>query len=117
MAKAVEEGNIVTPQDIEDSYDQESSKQALELIKHERIDEETKSKAKKVIIEEYKENKRKRNAERAKVLEAEVARLDGNENINQATTEENKQDVESEQIENVETNENTTNDSGDDSIV
>lgn len=117
LAKAVEEGNIVTPQDIEDSYDQESSKQALELIKHERIDEETKSKAKKVIIEEYKENKRKRNAERAKVLEAEVARLDGNENINQATTEENKQDVKSEQIENVETNENTTNDSGDDSIV
>lgn len=117
LAKAVEEGNIVTPQDIEDSYDQESSKQALELIKHERIDEETKSKAKKVIIEEYKENKRKRNAERAKVLEAEVARLDGNENINQATTEEDKQDVQPEQIENVETNENTTNDSGDDSIV
>lgn len=84
LAKAVEEGNIVTPQDIEDSYDQESSKQALELIKHERVDEDTKSRAKKVIIEEYKENKRKRNVEKAKVLEAEAAKLAGH-NINVAT--------------------------------
>ena len=81
LAKAVEEGNIVTPQDIEDSYDQESSKQALELIKHERIDDDTKARAKKVIIENYKENKRKRNIEKAKVLEAEVARLGGNTEV------------------------------------
>lgn len=78
LAKAVEEGNIVTPQDIEDTYDQEASKQALELIKHERIDEDTKARAKKVVIEEYKENKRKRNIEKAKVFEAEAARLDAN---------------------------------------
>lgn len=82
LAKAVEEGNIVTPQDIEDTYDQESSKQALELIKHERIDDETKAKAKKIVIEEYKENKRKRNVEKEKVLEAEAAKLDGNINAN-----------------------------------
>lgn len=124
LAKAVEEGNIVTPQDIEDSYDQESSKQALELIKHERIDEETKAKAKKVIIEEYKENKRKRNIEKAKVLEAEAARLDGGEiqaeeaeNIqenNAKTQEENLNEQAEEVIGDL--SENVT-DSDDDSIV
>ena len=116
LAKAVEEGNIVTPQDIEDTYDQESSKQALELIKHERIDEETKAKAKKVVIEEYKENKRKRNAERIKVLEAEAAKLDSIDNTKGGTNEK-KQDEESEQDVNIEQNENTAQDSEDDSIV
>ena len=116
LAKAVEEGNIVTPQDIEDTYDQESSKQALELIKHERIDEETKAKAKKVVIEEYKENKRKRNAERVKVLEAEAAKLDSIDNTKGGTNEK-KQDEESEQDVNIEQNENTAQDSEDDSIV
>ena len=116
LAKAVEEGNIVTPQDIEDTYDQESSKQALELIKHERIDEETKAKAKKVVIEEYKENKRKRNAERVKVLEAEAAKLDSIDSAENVTNEE-KQDEESEQDVNIEQNENIAQDSEDDSIV
>ena len=116
LAKAVEEGNIVTPQDIEDTYDQESSKQALELIKHERIDEETKAKAKKVVIEEYKENKRKRNAERVKVLEAEAAKLDNIDSTENVTNEE-KQDEESEQDVNIEQNENIAQDSEDDSIV
>lgn len=116
LAKAVEEGNIVTPQDIEDTYDQESSKQALELIKHERIDEETKAKAKKVVIEEYKENKRKRNAERIKVLEAEAAKLDNIDNAENVTNEE-KQNEEPEQDVNIEQNENSAQNSEDDSIV
>lgn len=107
LAKAVEEGNIVTPQDIEDSYDQESSKQALELIKHERIDEDVKARAKKIVIEEYKENKRKRNVEKAKVLEAEVAKLDGTDTQGQDTQETNMN----------EETDSATSDSGEDSIV
>lgn len=110
LAKAVEEGNIVTPQDIEDSYDQESSKQALELIKHERIDDDTKARAKKVIIEDYKENKRKRNIEKAKVLEAEVARLGGNIEVADDASENEDTQVD------VDVNDNFDA-SGDDSIV
>ena len=117
LAKAVEEGNIVTPQDIEDSYDQESSKQALELIKHERIDEETKAKAKKVIIEEYKENKRRRTKERAEVLEAEAAKLDGGIDTTDEIPEEEKQEMEPEQNIDEQIDTNALSDSGDDSIV
>lgn len=129
LAKAVEEGNIVTPQDIEDSYDQESSKQALELIKHERIDEDVKARAKKIVIEEYKENKRKRNIEKAKVLEAEEASLNDDIQIKQVeapkvkaekkrtkTQDEKLNEQTEEVINNVDTNADVT-DSDDDSIV
>lgn len=129
LAKAVEEGNIVTPQDIEDSYDQESSKQALELIKHERIDENVKARAKKIVIEEYKENKRKRNIEKAKVLEAEEASLNDDIEIKQVeapkvkagkkrtkTQDEKLNEQTEEVINNVDTNVDVT-DSDDDSIV
>lgn len=78
LAKAVEEGNIVTPQDIEDTFDQESSKQALEMIKHERVEEKVKERAKKIVIDNYKDNKRKRNIEKQKVLEEQANALLGN---------------------------------------
>jgi len=75
LAKAVEEGNLVTPQDVEDTFDQESSKQALELIKNERIDDKVKSRAKKIVIEEYKENKKRRTAEKEKVIQEQIEEL------------------------------------------
>lgn len=77
LAQAVEEGNIVTPQDVEDTFDQESSKQALELIKKERIDDSIKDKAKKIVIEEYKESKKKRIEAKEKVIQEQVDRLNG----------------------------------------
>lgn len=77
LARAVEEGNVVTPQDVEDTFDQESSKQALELIKKERIDDEIKDKAKKIVIDEYKENKKKRIVAKEKVIQEQVDRLNG----------------------------------------
>ena len=60
LAKAVEEGTYVSPQVAESAYEQEVSKQAIDLVKSERIDENIKSRAKKIIVEEYKENERKR---------------------------------------------------------
>jgi len=77
LAQAVEEGNVVTPQDVEDTFDQESSKQALELIKKERINDDIKDKAKKIVIEEYKESKKKRIAAKEKVIQEQVDRLNG----------------------------------------
>lgn len=60
LAKAVEEGTYVSPQVAESAYEQEVSRQAIDLIKNERIDENIKKKAKNIIVEEYKENERKR---------------------------------------------------------
>ncbi len=73
LAKAVEEGTYVSPQAAESAYDQEVSKQAIDLVKSERIDDKIKDKAKKIIVEEYKENERKRiqsiKEEQKKILE------------------------------------------------
>lgn len=57
LAKAVEEGSYVSPEMAEDIYDQETSRQAIELVKNERIDDETKLKAKSIIVDEYKKEK------------------------------------------------------------
>lgn len=73
LAKAVEEGTYVSPQAAESAYDQEVSKQAIDLVKSERVDDKIKDKAKKIIVEEYKENERKRiqsiKEEQKKILE------------------------------------------------
>ena len=73
LAKAVEEGTYVSPQAAESAYDQEVSKQAIDLVKSERIDDKIKDKAKKIIVEEYKENERRRiksiKEEQKKILE------------------------------------------------
>jgi len=88
LAKAVEEGTYVSPQAAESAYEQEVSKQAIELVKNERIDSSIKDKAKKIIVEEYKENERKRiksiRDEQKKILEdvkiAEEEKTNNNEN-------------------------------------
>lgn len=108
LAKAVEEGDIITPQDVEDTFDQESSKQALELIKHERIDEDIKSKAKKIVIDEYKENKKKRIAAKEKIIQEQLEGID-------ETDEEELQEVQEENIAGLD--EAKENESADDSIV
>lgn len=69
LNKAIEEGNISTEEDAEDAYDQESSKQAIEIIKKEKISESTKQKAKKIIIDEYKDAKKKRIEKQEEKLE------------------------------------------------
>lgn len=64
LAKALETGNIVTVADIEDSYEEQTSKMAIDLIKNERLDPGVKEKAKHIVVDEYKENKKIRNKER-----------------------------------------------------
>lgn len=69
LSKAIEEGNITTMQDVEDEFDQESSKQAIDFIKNEKIDDAIKSKARKIIIDEYKKAKKDRLEKKAKEVE------------------------------------------------
>lgn len=69
LNKALEEGTFTTQADAEDAYDQESSKQAIEIVKKEKVSEKVKQDAKKIIVEEYKKAKKER-------LEKEEARID-----------------------------------------
>lgn len=64
LAKALETGNIVTMADIEDSYEEQTSKMAIDLIKNERLEPDIKEKAKHIVVEDYKEGKKIRNKER-----------------------------------------------------
>lgn len=76
LAKAVEEGNYISPEMAEDIYDQETSRQAVDMVKNERIDEETKKKAKNIIVEEYKKGKHER-IEKIKQQQAEAQKIVG----------------------------------------
>ncbi|MBR5228127.1 MAG: hypothetical protein IKV94_05790 [Clostridia bacterium] len=115
LAKAVEEGNIVTEQDIEDTFEQESSKQALELIKKERIDEKIKDKAKKHVIDDYKEGKKKRMQEKEQVVEEQMRKLAGEDVIGEIDKEIEKLESNSNELDLVQ--ETKTEESADDSIV
>ena len=61
LNQALDEGTFFTETDAEDEYDQESSRQALELIKKEKLPDEVKANAKKIIVDEYKKMKEARN--------------------------------------------------------
>ena len=60
LNKAIEEGTLTTETDIEDAYDQETSKQAIEIVKREKVSDKLKQDAKKIIVEEYKKSKKER---------------------------------------------------------
>ncbi len=60
LNKAIDEGTFKTRYEIEDEYDQETSKQAIEIVKKEKVSEEIKQEAKKIIVEEYRKAKRER---------------------------------------------------------
>ena len=64
LEKAFEEGNVTTAADIEDAYEEETSKMAIDIIKRERVPADIKDKAKNEVIKEYKEGKKKRLLER-----------------------------------------------------
>ena len=67
--KAIEEGNISTQAEAEDAYDQETSKQAIEIIKKEKLPEKVKQEAKKVVVDEYKKAKKERIQKQEEELE------------------------------------------------
>lgn len=83
IRKAVEEGTYVTPEALEDEFDQEVSKNAIDIVKKQRIDEDLKDTAKKIIIKEYKEEKKQKLEQRKK-------------NKEQLTQEQTEQTVENE---------------------
>ena len=89
LAKAVENGEVSTMHDVEDEYDQESSKQAIELVKKEKVDDKTKEKAKKIIIEEYKEAKKKRMQDKEKELEEMASKYNIQQDTQSESPEEN----------------------------
>lgn len=60
LNKAIEEGTLATQADAEDAYDQESSKQAIDIIKAEKVPDDIKKAAKKIVVDEYKKSKEER---------------------------------------------------------
>lgn len=80
LNQALDEGTFFTETDAEDEYDQESSRQALELIKKEKLPDEVKASAKKIIVDEYKKAKKERlekQEEKFEKLKEEIAKYKG----------------------------------------
>lgn len=110
LNKAIDNGEITTEEDAEDAFDQESSKQALEIIKREKVDDKTKQDAKKIIIDEYKKAKKERMKKQEEKIEAMREKLYSNgEN-----TENQEEDITQENNELVE---DTTEETNEDTIV
>lgn len=105
LNKAIEEGTLSTQADAEDAYDQESSKQAIDIITKEKVPENIKKEAKKIIVEEYKKAKKDRIEKQEKniaKLKEQIATIKG-ENLEEAA-----EDTQNEQEENnTEVDENT----------
>lgn len=70
LNKAIDEGTLTTQADIEDSFDQETSKQAIEIVKRERVSDKIKQNAKQIIVDEYKKNKKARLEKQEKEIES-----------------------------------------------
>lgn len=60
LAKAIEDGTVETPEDVEDNFDEEASRQAIDLIKNENVPEDIKAKAKNIVLEDYRNSKQER---------------------------------------------------------
>ena len=69
LNQAIDQGTLTTELDAEDAYDQESSRQALDIIKKEKLPEEVKQQAKKIIVDEYKKAKKERIEKQEKKIE------------------------------------------------
>lgn len=121
LNKAMEEGTLVTQADAEDAYDQESSKQAIEIIKREKVSEKVKQDAKKIIVEEYKKAKKERlEKEEARIdeMREKIAKIKGAP-VEQDVQEQDSQETEKQEIveENTMLEENNSTDEANDSIV
>lgn len=103
LKEALESGNVSTIYDVENQFDEEVGKQAIEIIKNEKVPEPVKKRAKKKIIDEYKETKLKRQDELQKKLK------DIEENI-EVNTKETPEEI-------VELNEQNNSDNSDDEAL
>lgn len=92
LAKAIDDGKVASMYDIEDEYDQESSRQAIEIIKKEKIEDTVKEKAKKEVIAEYKKAKKDRIEKKEEELKQLQANLGVENENNQISGENNEND-------------------------
>lgn len=111
LNKAIDDGTFSTKEDAEDEYDQETSRQAIEIIKKEKLPEDVKKKAKKIIVDDYKEAKKER-VER-KIENMETLKNKVIKSLKPDTAEENSTIDSTEEIE----NSTSVEDNSDDTIV
>ena len=97
LQKAIEEGNVTTMADIEDDYDENTSKMAINMIKNEKVPADVKEKAKKYVVDEYKKAKRERLQKRQEETEEMKKKV---ENSKQVENNEEEQQI-PEQEENI----------------
>lgn len=99
LEKAFEEGNVTTPADIEDAYEEETSKMAIDIIKRERISQDMKDKAKAEVISAYKEGKKQRLQEREEQKEEMLKHIEEEKREHDGTTDEisNQEEVQEEE--------------------
>jgi len=115
LNKAIDEGTLTTQIDAEDEYDQETSKQAIEIIKKEKVSDRIKQEAKKIIVEDYKSAKKERierQEENIEKVRKQIAELKG-----EASQESVSEEAEIAEQAKAEDNTNSTNDDSDESIV
>ena len=95
LNKALEEEDVPSEMVAEDLYDQESSKQAIEIIKRENVSEKIKKDAKKIIVEDYKNAKKERLERHQEYIEQVKEKLG-------VTDEESENNIQAEQLVNEE---------------
>lgn len=130
LNKALDDGTYTTQADVEDAYDQESSKQAIEIVKREKVSEKVKQEAKKIIVEDYKKAKKERLDKQEKDMEKlkqKIAKIKGEDNqdeeivkelpTEQVEVENNNNTNENDEIINIEPQENNSTQNDDESIV
>jgi len=76
LSKAIEEGNIITDADVEDVYEEQITKMAINIVKNERVETEVKETAKGIIIDKYKKDKVNRQKNRIKEEEETIKKVD-----------------------------------------
>lgn len=126
LNKAMEEGTYATQADVEDAFDQESSKQAIEIVKKEKVSDKVKQDAKKIIVEEYKKAKKERlekEEERLDSMREKIAKIKG-ESVEEDMVDEVAQDQDTQQAqaeivveENTMSEENNSTEDDNESIV
>lgn len=120
LNKAIEEGTLSTQADAEDAFDQETSKQAIEIVKREKVPEKVKQDAKKIIVEDYKKAKKERlekQEENINKMREKIAAIKG-ETLQEVETEEVPETTMiEEQPKEEKISEENTNSTSEDSIV
>lgn len=118
LKKAIDEGKYVSQDDIVDEYDEAVGKQAKDIVESQQIAEDVKAKAKRVLADEYKAEKKQKIEERNKKIKEAQKVIDDQKNPK--SEEQKKSEEKTVEQKNSEENNNSktgTNSSEDDLIV